>query len=70
MKITKKDIKTIIANTPSSLDQANIRVMQSVLIGYYTPADANWSYEMHAISVDNQPMIVVSRFGQIMAEGK
>lgn len=70
MKITKKDITAAINNTPASLDQANIRAMNSVLLGFYTPADANWSWELHAISIDNQPMVVVSRFGSIVAEGK
>lgn len=70
MKVTKKDISNTIANTPISLDKANIRAMRSVLLGFYTPTDANWSYELHAISVNNEPVIVVSRFGQIIAEGK
>ena len=70
MKITKADISNAIANTPASLDKANIRAMRSVFLGFYTPRDANWSYELHAISVDNEPMIVASRFGHIMAEGK
>lgn len=70
MKLTKKDITTAIANTPASLDKTDIRAMRSVLLGFYTPKDANWSYELHAISVDNTPMVVASRFGQIMAEGK
>lgn len=70
MKITKKDITAAINNTPVSLDQANIRAMNSVLLGFYTPSDANWSWELHAISVNNQPMVVASRFGSIVAEGK
>ena len=70
MKIAKREINNIIKNTPASLDEANIRAMESVLLGFYTPADANWSYELHAISVDGHPMVVVSRFGYIMTEGK
>lgn len=70
MKLTKKDITTTIARTPASLDDTCIRSMKSVLLGYYTPRDANWSYELHAISVDNVPMIVVARFGYIIADGK
>lgn len=69
MKIMKKDVDAAIARTPSSLDDTNIRAMNSVLLGYYTPRDANWSYELHAISVDNQPMVVASRFGYILAKG-
>lgn len=70
MKITKKDITYAIENTPVSLDKVNIRAMPSMFLGFYTPKDANWSWELHAISVDNQPMVVASRFGHIMAEGK
>ena len=69
MKITKKDITSAISNTPTSLDNTNIRAMQSVFLGFYTPKDANWSYELHAISVEGQPMVVASRLGYIMAEG-
>lgn len=68
MKIMKKDVDAAIARTPASLDKANIRAMNSVLLGFYTPKDANWSWELHAISVDGQPMVVASRFGHIMAK--
>lgn len=70
MRITKKAINAAIANAPSSLDKANIRAMKSVLLGFYTPKNANWSWELHVISVDNTPMIVASRFGSIVAEGE
>jgi hypothetical protein len=70
MKIMKKDITEAIARTPASLNEANIRAMNSVLLGYYTPTDANWSWELHAISVEGQPRVVAARFGYIMAEGK
>ena len=69
MKVTRTDIKNAIANTPASLDNTNIRSMRSVLLGFYTPKDTNWSWELHAISVDNVPMVVASRFGHIIAEG-
>lgn len=70
MKIAKKDITAAIARTPASLDKVNIRAMNSVLLGFYTPKDANWSWELHAISVDGNPMVVASRFGFIVAEGE
>lgn len=70
MKITKADISNAIANTPVSMDNANIRAMRTAFLGFYTPKDANWSWELHAISVDNVPMVVASRFGYIVAEGK
>ena len=68
MKITKKDINEAIARTPASLDDTNIRAMNSVLLGHFTPADANWSYELHAISVDGNPMVVAARFGRIITK--
>ena len=70
MKITKADITNAIAIAPASLDKANIRSMRSAFLGFYTPKDANWSWELHAISVDNVPMVVAARFGYIVAEGK
>ena len=70
MRLTKADISDAIARTPSSLDKANIRAMKTVFLGFYTPRDANWSWELHAISVDSEPMVVASRFGYIVAEGK
>lgn len=70
MKLAKKDVTDAIARTPSSLDKANIRAMHSVFLGFYTPKDANWSWELHAISVDNIPMVVAARFGFIVAEGE
>ena len=70
MKITKTDISDAIANTPASLDKADIRSMKTVFLGFYTPKDANWSWELHAISFECEPMIVASRFGHIYAEGK
>ena len=69
MKITKTDISNAIANTPSDMDKTNIRTMPSVFLGFYTPRDANWSWELHVISVNNVPMMVASRFGYIVAEG-
>ena len=69
MKITKADISNAIATTPISLDKANIRAMRTAFLGFYTSRDANWSWELHAISVDGVPMIVASRFGYIVAEG-
>lgn len=69
MKITKADISNAIANTPTSLDKTNIRTMRTAFLGFYTPKDANWSWELHAISVDGIPMVVASRFGFIVAEG-
>ena len=69
MKITKKDISDAIANTPASMDKTNIRAMRTAFLGFYTPKDANWSWELHAISVNDIPMVVASRFGYIVAEG-
>ena len=70
MKITKADIKRAIATTSPDLDGKDIRSMRTVFLGFYTPKDANWSYELHVISVENEPVMVASRFGHILAEGK
>ena len=70
MKITKKDITEAINHTPASLDDANIRAMNSVLLGFYTPKDANWSWELHAVSVNGVPLVVASRFGYVVAKGE
>lgn len=70
MKIAKKDITNAIANTPASWDKVNIRAMPSVFLGFYTPKDANWSWELHAISDYNTPRVVAARFGFIVAEGE
>ena len=70
MKITKSDIYGAIALTPVSLNKTNIRSMRTAFLGFYTPRDANWSWELHAISVDGVPMVVASRFGYIVAEGE
>lgn len=69
MKIAKKDITTAIKTAPSHLNDQSIRAMQTVFLGYYTPADANWSYELHVISENNTPIMVAARFGSIIAEG-
>ena len=69
MKLAKKDITEAIERTPEFMDGANIRAMRSVFLGFYSPREANWSWELHAISVDGIPMVVASRFGFIVAEG-
>lgn len=70
MKILKTDINNAIARTPASFDGKDIRAMNGMLLGHYSPKDANWSWELHAISFNNNPMIVASRFGRIYAEGE
>ncbi len=70
MRITKSDIKNAIGLTPARLDKTDIRAMKSILLGFYTPKDANWSWELHAISVNDVPMVVAARFGYIVAEGE
>lgn len=69
MRITKSDIKQAISLTPVRLDKTDIRSMKSILLGFYTPKDANWSWELHVIAENNIPMIVAVRFGFIVAEG-
>jgi hypothetical protein len=69
MRITKSDIKQAIGLTPARLDKTDIRTMKSILLGFYTQKDANWSWELHVIAENNIPMIVAVRFGFIVAEG-
>ena len=69
MKVARKDILTAIANTPRKLDNLDIRSMNSVCLGFYTPKEANWSWALHVISINNAPLMVASRFGFIVAEG-
>lgn len=70
MKFTKKAIKTFMENTPAALDHTDIRAMESIFLGTYQRGDANWCWEVHAITWDGHPYVVVSRFGRICAEGK
>ena len=70
MRITKADISKAIATTPISLDNRDLRTLPTVRIGFYTPKDANWSWELHAICYEGNPLLVASRFGFIVAEGK
>lgn len=70
MKISKKLISETIAKTPSCLDKQSIRGMESVYLGCWQRSDANWCWELHAISYEGHPMLVASAFGRIAAEGK
>lgn len=70
MKLAKKDITEAIERTPEFMDGANIRAMKSIFLGFYSPREANWSWELHAISVDNRPLVVAARFGHIVARGR
>jgi hypothetical protein len=70
MKLTKKAIKTLMEKTPAALDNADIRAVESVFLGTYQRADANWCWEVYAIAWGGHPYVVVSRFGRICAEGK
>lgn len=67
MKITKKDILDAIYHTPASLDRVFIDSINNIMLGFHI---RNWSWKLHAISVDNSPMIVASRFGRIVAKGE
>ncbi len=70
MKITKTDINLAIRNTPSILDHSEIRSHKSILLGFYTPRDSNWTWELHVISYQNEPLLVAARFGFIVGEGE
>ena len=63
-KLTKKQIEKIIAHTPAELKRT--RPGSSALretLGYYRPADANWSFEAGWLHTGE---LVVIRFGEVM----
>ena len=60
MKLTKKQIKTIIANTPSALKGTFPTTADE--LGYYMKADANWAY--HAVYTTDG-VLVVTVYGQV-----
>lgn len=41
--------------------------LSGYLIGYHTPANANWSYEVELVTVDGKLFEIVKRFGETIA---
>jgi hypothetical protein len=65
MKLTRKQIDIIREHTPQELKgkQGYSFVTD---FGYYTPSQANWSYLAGYINYNNNYILVVKRFGEIM----
>lgn len=65
MKLTKKQIDMIRQYTPVELKGQQIGSGANTL-GYYMPANANWSYQAKFIDHNGAIILVVTRFGEIM----
>ena len=67
MKLTRKQIETIIENTPKELDGKHNSFQSD--FGYYMKANANWSYQAGYIKHEGGLVLVVKVFGQIQTKG-
>lgn len=71
MKLTKKQIEIIRRNTPAEIvgmQRQHINAKYIEKLGYYQPANTNWSYIAEYISYKGQPLLIVTRFGEIMGQ--
>lgn len=66
MKLTKTQIEIIRMNTPKGLKGLQVNVWSGNKLGTFTPAGANWSYIAAYIDYNGAPVLVVTRFGEIM----
>ena len=69
MKLTKKQIEIIRRNTPAEIvgkERQHIDAQYIEKLGYFQPESANWSYIAEYISYKGQPLLIVTRFGEIM----
>ena len=66
MKLTRKQIDTIRVYTPAELKGKQISGWSGMTLGIFTPAGANWSYIAKYIDYNGAPVLVVTRFGEIM----
>ncbi len=64
MKLTKKQIDKIRANTPQSIKGTQPPLLED--LGYFMPTGANWSYRAGWASVDGARVLVVTRFGEVI----
>lgn len=65
MKLTKKQIDIIRANTPDTL-KGRQDFLTLADFGYYQPYGANWSYQAGFINYNGIRILVVKRFGEII----
>lgn len=71
MKLKKKQIEIIRRNTPAEIvgkQRQHINAQYIEKLGYYQPTNTNWSYVAEYISYKGQPLLIVTRFGEIMGE--
>jgi hypothetical protein len=66
MKLTKKQIDVIRLYTPVDLKGTQAGSLYGYTLGSYTPRGANWSYIAKYIEYNGAPVLVVTRFGEIM----
>ena len=69
MKLTKKQIEIIRANTPNEIkgkQASNINEAYGEQLGYYQPSGANWAYIAQYITYNGIKYLVVTQFGEIM----
>ena len=66
MKLTRKQIDIIIQHTPHELKGKQISSFSGDRLGSYAPSAANWAYIAQYITHNGAPVLVVTRFGEIM----
>ena len=66
MKLTRKQIDIIRLYTPEELKGTQLKGWAGYTLGLYTPSGANWSYIAKYIDYNGAPVLVVTRFGEIM----
>ena len=64
MKLTKKQIDIIREHTPEALRGTQPYAIAN--LGYYMPANANWSYRAEYIDYNGISILVVTRFGEVL----
>ena len=60
-KLTKKQIRAIVAHTPAELKGQQVRLDD--ILGCYQPASANWCYRA---GWTRDGVLVVTQFGEIL----
>ena len=66
MKLTRKQLDTIILYTPAELKGKQISGWQGESLGSFMPSGANWAYRALYVDYNGAPVLVVTRFGEIM----
>ena len=64
MKLTMKQIEKIRENTPAGLSGKQVHLKDT--LGHFTPVNANWSYVAGWIDYDGIPVLVATRFGEVL----